>query len=194
MHQPLQGRRVAILATDGFAQAELEQPRRALVEAGAETEVVSPQGGSIAGWDEGEWGARVDVDVPLRRAKPEDYDGLLLPGGVMNCDLLRTEPAVMEFVRRFFEAGKPVAAIGHGPQLLIEAGMTQGRRLTSCPSLRTDLLNAGADWVDEPVVAGQGLVTSRRPEDLRRFHEKMIEEFAGGLPCGPRRSALTGRR
>jgi protease I len=184
MNHSLEGKRIAVLATDGFEQSELLRPRRALDEAGATTEVVSPKTGSIKGWNHRDWGEDVPVDVPLKRAKPEHYDGLLLPGGVMNPDQLRLEPAAVEFVRKFFEAGKPVAAICHGPQLLIEAGVVHDRRLTSYPSLKTDLLNAGADWADEPVVVDHGLVTSRRPDDIPRFNEKMIEEFAGGIRPG----------
>jgi protease I len=193
MNQPLSGKRIAVLATDGFEQSELLKPRRALDEAGAITEVVSPKSGAIKGWDEKDWGEEVEVDVPLRRAKPEHYDGLLLPGGVMNPDQLRQEPAAVEFVRKFFEAGKPVAAICHGPQLLIEAGVVHDRRLTSYPSLKTDLLNAGADWVDAAVVVDEGLVTSRKPADIPRFNEKMIEEFAEGPTAGRRRPAALRR-
>jgi protease I len=188
MKQPLAGRRIAVLATDGFEQSELLEPRRALAAAGALTEVVSPRGGSIRGWNEGNWGQDVAVDAALRRARPEDYDGLLLPGGVMNPDQLRGEPMAVEFVRKFFEAGKPVAAICHGPQLLIEAGVVRDRKLTSFPSLKTDLRNAGAHWVDEAVVVDRGLVTSRQPADIPRFNERMVREFEGGS-----RARLAGR-
>jgi protease I len=194
MNQPLEGKRIAILATDGFEQSELLQPRRALDAAGATTDVVSPKSGSIKGWNEKNWGEVVEVDVLLKRAKPEDYDGLLLPGGVMNPDQLRQDPAAVEFVRRFFEAGKPVAAICHGPQLLIEAGVVHDRKLTSFSSVKTDLQNAGAEWVDAAVVVDQGLVTSRKPDDIPRFNEKMIEEFAGGPPAERRRVASLRRR
>jgi protease I len=194
MNHSLEGKRIAVLATDGFEQSELLRPRRALDEAGATTEVVSPKTGAIKGWDHHNWGAEVAVDVPLKRAKAEHYDGLLLPGGVMNPDQLRLEPAAVEFVRKFFEAGKPVAAICHGPQMLIEAGVVHDRRLTSYPSLKTDLQNAGAEWVDEPVVVDQGLVTSRKPDDIPRFNEKMIEEFAEGVHAGQRRLTGLGRR
>jgi protease I len=193
MKLPLNGKKIAILATDGFEQSELLKPRQALDDAGAVTEVISPQSGAIKGWDEDDWGQEVAVDVALKRAKAEDYDGLLLPGGVMNPDHLRLEPAAVEFVRKFFEAGKPVAAICHGPQLLIEAGVVHDRRLTSFPSLKTDLQNAGAEWVDETVVVDQGLVTSRKPSDIPRFNEKMIEEFAEGRPNGQKRGAPGGR-
>ncbi len=177
------------MATDGFEQSELLEPRRALDEAGARTEVVSPKERSIKGWNHQEWGQEVAVDVPLKQAKAEHYDGLLLPGGVMNPDQLRLEPAAVEFVRKFFEAGKPVAAICHGPQLLIEAGVVHDRRLTSYPSLKTDLQNAGAEWVDEVVVVDQGLVTSRKPDDIPQFNAKMIEEFAEGIHAGQKRLA-----
>jgi len=186
MKKALAGKRIAVLATDGFEQSELLQPRRALDAAGAVTEVIAPKTGAIRGWDEKDWGEEVEVDVSLRRAKPEDYDGLLLPGGVMNPDRLRTDPLAVEFVRRFFEAGKPVAAICHGPQLLIEAGVVQDRRLTSFPSLRTDLRNAGARWVDEVVVVDRGLVTSRQPADIPRFNDQMITAFAEGTAAGGR--------
>ena len=182
------------MATDGFEQSELLEPRRALDEAGARTEVVSPKERSIKGWNHQEWGQEVAVDVPLKQAKAEHYDGLLLPGGVMNPDQLRLEPAAVEFVRKFFEAGKPVAAICHGPQLLIEAGVVHDRRLTSYPSLKTDLQNAGAEWVDEVVVVDQGLVTSRKPDDIPQFNAKMIEEFAEGIHAGQKRLAGLSRR
>ena len=177
----LNGRNVAILATDGFEQAELMEPRRALEDAGASVKVVAPKGGSIRGWDESDWGEEVDVDVKLSDAKSDDYDALVLPGGVMNPDRLRMDAAAVRLVRSFFEAGKPVAAICHAPWLLVEADVVDGRRLTSYPSLRRDLENAGADWVDEEVVVDQGLVTSRKPDDLPAFNRKMIEEIAEGV-------------
>lgn len=176
----LAGKRIAILATEGFEQSELEKPRRALDEAGATTEVVSPSHGSIRGWDHDKFGDKVEVDVDMAEADPADYDGLLLPGGVMNPDKLRQVPEAVRFVRAFFDSGKPVAAICHGPQMLIEAGVVRGRRMTSYPSVKTDLINAGAEWVDEVVVTDQGLVTSRKPDDIPRFNAKMIEEFAEG--------------
>ena len=179
-NQNLTGKRIAILATEGFEQSELEQPRAALDEAGATTEVISPQKGGIRGWDEDDFGDRVDVDRLLAEANPADYDGLLLPGGVMNPDKLRLEPKAVEFVRAFFREGKPVAAICHGPQLLIEADVVRGRKLTSYPSVKKDLINAGAHWTDAEVVVDQGLVTSRKPDDIPAFNAKMIEEFAEG--------------
>lgn len=180
----LTGKRIAILATDGFEQSELAKPREALNQAGAKTEIVSPKDKSIRGWAETDFGDTFTVDVPLKRANAADYDALLLPGGVMNPDKLRLEPLAVDFVRSFFQAHKPVAAICHGPQLLIEAGVVKGRRLTSYPSLKTDLKNAGAEWVDETVVTDQGLVTSRKPDDIPAFNEKMLEEFSEGVHAG----------
>jgi protease I len=178
MEQKLQGKKVAILAENGFEQVELLEPRKALQEAGAETEVISPQGERIRGWNFKDWGDEVPVDVPLDVANPDDYDALMLPGGVMNPDRLRMNPKAVELVRRFFESGKPVAAICHGPWMLINADAARGRRLTSWPSLQADLRNAGAEWVDETVVVDQGLVSSRKPDDIPAFNEKMIEQFA----------------
>jgi len=174
----LKGRRFAILATDGFEESELEEPRRALRKAGAETELVSFKIGRIRGWADNRFSRGITVDCTLDQARVEDYDGLLLPGGVMNPDKLRTEPKAVAFARAFFDAGKPVAAICHAPQLLIEADVVRGRRLTSYPSVRVDLINAGAHWVDAAVVVDRGLVTSRSPDDLNAFNEKMLEEFA----------------
>ena len=176
----LEGKRVAILVADGFEQVELAEPRKALDDAGAETRVVSPAEGKVRGWNHTEWGDEVRVDQPLDEARPQDYDALLLPGGVINPDKLRILPRAVEFVRAFFEARKPVAAICHGPWTLIEAGVATGRRMTSWPSLKTDLKNAGADWSDKEVIVDRGLVTSRKPEDIPAFIEKMIEEFAEG--------------
>lgn len=188
MKQSLSGKKVAILVTDGFEQSELIQPREALDQAGAETSVVSPKSDSVRGWDEDDFGDSVKVDVPLDRASPGEYDALLLPGGVMNPDKLRMVPEAVQFVRHFFEAGKPVAAICHGPQMLIEADAVRGRRLTSYASLKTDLRNAGAEWVDEAVVTDQGLVTSRRPGDIPQFNAKMIEEIGEGFHAGQRKA------
>lgn len=180
MNQTLQGKKVAILATDGFEQEELESPRQALDEAGALTEIVSPKGGMIKGWKHTEWGDQFEVDRTLGNANPHDYDALVLPGGVMNPDKLRANSDAVEFVRDFFRHGKPVAAICHGPWTLINAGVVEGRRMTSYKSIQADLENAGADWVDEEVVVDNGLVTSRQPSDLPAFNRKMIEEFAEG--------------
>jgi protease I len=179
--QNLAGKKVAILATDGFEQDELTEPRKALDEAGATTHIVSPKSGTIRGWQNKNWGDEFVVDVPLPQAYASDYDALLLPGGVMNPDQLRLEDDAVRFVEEFFAAAKPVAAICHGPQLLIEADVVAGRRLTSYPSLKTDLLNAGADWVDEEVVTDSGLVTSRKPADIPAFNAKMIEEIKEGV-------------
>lgn len=180
----LSGKRVAILVADGFEQVELDAPRAALDGAGAKTQVVSPAKGQAKGVNHDKPAAGVKVDVALDAAKADDYDALLLPGGVMNPDALRQEKTAVQFVRAFFQAGKPVAAICHGPQVLIEADVVRGRKLTSYPSVRTDLKNAGAEWVDEVVVVDNGLVTSRRPDDIPRFNEKMIEEIAEGIHVG----------
>lgn len=180
MAQTLQGKKIAILVTDGFEQVELTEPRKALEQAGAEARVVSPAKGKVKGWNHTEWGETISVDVPLDQANAEQYDALLLPGGVMNPDKLRMNPTAVAFVKAFFDAGKPVAAICHGPWTLIEADVVEGRRMTSYPSLKTDLKNAGADWVDQEVVVDDGLVSSRKPDDIPAFNEKMIEAFAEG--------------
>jgi protease I len=180
MDQKLAGKTVAILVADGFEQVEMTEPRRALEEAGAETEIVSPVKGRVKGWKHVEWGDTFAVDVPLDEAEASDYDALLLPGGVMNPDKLRIDEAALRFVKAFFAAGKPVAAICHAPWTLIDAEQVEGRTVTSWPSLRTDLKNAGAKWVDEEVVVDNGLVTSRKPDDIPAFNRKMIEEFAEG--------------
>lgn len=176
----LKNKRVAILATDGFEYVELTKPREALEDAGAQTDVVSPKEGKIKGWDKTDWGDSVKVDVPLQSANANSYDALLLPGGVMNPDTLRMEPAAVQFVKAFFDAHKPVAAICHGPWMLVEADVVRGRKLTSWPSLKTDIRNAGGEWTDQQVVTDQGLVTSRKPDDIPAFNKKIIEEFAEG--------------
>jgi len=176
----LDGKKVAILVTDGFEQVEMTEPRRALDEAGADTVLVSPKDGRVKGWQHTEWGDEFAVDRPLASARADDFDALLLPGGVMNPDHLRQDTQAVSFVRDFFEAKKPVAAICHGPWLLVEAGVVEGRKVTSWPSIRTDLKNAGAEWVDQEVVTDQGLVTSRKPDDIPAFNRKMVEEFAEG--------------
>jgi protease I len=180
MSDKLKNKKVAILATDGFEYVELIEPREALEKAGAKTEVVSPKDGKIKGWNKTDWGDSVSVDVPLRSANPNQYDALVLPGGVMNPDHLRQDPAAVQFVRAFFEAHKPVAAICHGPWMLVEANVVRGRKLTSWPSLKTDIRNAGGEWTDQEVVTDQGLVTSRKPADLPAFNKKIIEEIAEG--------------
>jgi protease I len=177
----LTGKTIAILVDEGFEQVELIKPRKALDKIGARTQVVSPsQEGQIRGWNVKKWAKFVAVDVPLDSADPAAFDALLLPGGVINPDKLRMNPKAVEFVKHFIQAGKPVAAICHGPQMLIEADAVRGRRLTSWPSLKTDIKNAGGDWVDEEVVVDMGVVTSRQPDDIRAFNKKMIEEFAEG--------------
>jgi protease I len=174
----LQGLKVAILATDGFEQVELLEPRRALDEAGAETRVVAPNQDRIRGWNHTEWGDEVPVDVSLDRARAQDYDALLLPGGVLSPDKLRMEPQAVQFVKRFFEADKPVAAICHGPWTIVEADEARGRRIASWPSLKTDLRNAGAEWVDQEVVVDGNLVSSRKPDDIPAFNREMIRLFS----------------
>lgn len=180
MPEKLTGKTIAILATNGFEQSELEEPRKALEAAGAQTRVVSIEEGQIRGWRHTDWGNSVPVDVTIERANPDDYDGLVLPGGVINPDKLRMDPGAVDFVRSFVQSGKPIAAICHGPWTLINAGGVRGRKVTSWPSLQVDLENAGAEWVDQQVVVDQGLITSRKPDDLPAFNRKMIEELAEG--------------
>ena len=177
----LENRRVAILTEEGFEQVELTSPKSALKDAGAIVHVISPKSGKIKAWDKTNWGIEVDVDKQLDEVKPDDYDALMLPGGVLNPDKLRQNKEAVAFVTAFLKEGKPVAAICHGPQMLIETGLIKGRKLTSFPSLQTDLKNAGAEWVDEEVVVDNGLVTSRKPDDLPAFNKKAIEEFAEGV-------------
>jgi protease I len=184
MATDLKGKRVAALVDNGFEQVELTEPRKALEQAGATVDVVSPQAGEVKGWNHKDWGEKVRVDRPLDQARPDDYDALLLPGGVMNPDKLRANAKAAEFVKGFVTSGKPIAAICHGPWTLIEAGGVRGRKVTSWPSLQTDLRNAGATWVDETVVTDNGLVTSRKPDDIPAFNKKMIEEFAEGRHTG----------
>lgn len=176
----LDNKRVAVLTEEGFEQVELTSPVEALKDAGAEVEIISPKSGSIKAWDHTNWGIEVDVTKELTEANPDDYDALVLPGGVLNPDKLRQNKEAVAFASAFLDEGKPVAAICHGPQTLIETGMLKGRKLTSYPSLETDLKNAGANWVNEEVVVDKGLVTSRRPDDLPAFNKKMIEEIAEG--------------
>ena len=177
----LSNRKVAILTEEGFEQVELTSPKAALEEAGATVHVISPKSGKIKAWDETNWGIEIYVDRELSDTSPDEYDALVLPGGVLNPDKLRQNNEAVAFVASFLEEGKPVAAICHGPQMLIETGMINGRTLTSYPSLQTDLKNAGADWVDEEVVVDNGLITSRTPADLDAFNKKAIEEFAEGV-------------
>lgn len=174
----LDGLTVAVLVDDGFEQSELLKPREALDAAGATTRVVSPQDGRVRGWDHTDWGEQVKVDVALAQASADDYGALLLPGGVMNPDKLRMNSKAVAFVKAFFDAGKPVAAICHGPWTVIESGHAKGRRMTSWPSLKSDLRNAGASWADEEVVVDRNLVTSRKPEDIPAFNRGMIQLFS----------------
>ena len=181
MEQGLKGKKVAILATDGVEQVELLEPKAALENAGATTEVISLKAGTIQGMNHDEKGDRIPIDRILADVSPADYDALLLPGGVANPDRLRTERRAVNFVRDFFESDKPVAAICHAPWLLVEAGVLEGRTITSWPSLRTDIENAGASWVDTAVQTDQKLVTSRKPDDIPQFNAKMVQTFARGM-------------
>jgi len=176
----LQGKKVAILVSDGFEQVELTKPQQALQEAGAQTQIVSPADGNVKGWNHTEWGDSFTVDVPIAQADSAEYDALLLPGGVMSPDQLRTDQKALALIKEFFQDHKPVAAICHGPWSLIDAGVVKGRKMTSYHSIQTDLKNAGVDWVDQEVVVDQGLVTSRNPDDIPAFNRKMVEEFAEG--------------
>jgi protease I len=180
MASSLKGKKVAILATDGFEQSELLEPRRALDEAGAQTQVIAPKSGKIKGWNHTDWGQTVEVDKELADANPHEYDALILPGGVMNPDHLRMDASAVNFVRQFVSTGKTVAAICHGPWTLIEAGALTGKTVTSWPSLKTDLKNAGANWIDQEVVADGQLITSRKPDDLPAFNHTVIESIARG--------------
>lgn len=173
----LNGLRVAILATDGFEQSELTEPRRALSDAGAVTEVIAPHEGEVRGWKHKQWGQSVSVDQTLAEADPKDYDALLLPGGVMSPDALRMQPKAVAFVRSFFDADRPVAAICHGPWMVVESGVARGYRMTSWPSLKTDIRNAGGEWVDEEVVVDENLITSRNPDDIPAFKREMLKVF-----------------
>jgi protease I len=181
MKDELKGIRVAILAADAFEYVELAEPRTALEGAGAKTEVISLRSGKIQGWNHdkpGDEKRAVKVDKTVADAKVADYDALLIPGGVMNPDTMRVDEQAVRFVKSFFEANKPVAAICHGPWMLVEAGVLKGRKVTSWPSLKTDITNAGGQWLDQEVVTDQGLVTSRKPDDIPAFSKKIIEEFA----------------
>jgi protease I len=177
----LNGKKVALLVAQGFEQVEMTEPRKALEAAGAGTDLVSPEKEKVKAVQHDKPGDEFQVDVALENANADDYDALVLPGGVMNPDKLRINPKAVQFVKSFFEAHKPVAAICHGPWTLIDAGVADGRTMTSWPSLQTDLRNAGANWVDREVVVDNGLVTSRKPDDLPAFNAKMIEEIAEGI-------------
>ncbi len=178
MPNELSGKKIAILVMDGFEQVELTKPQQAFEAAGAQTEIVSPQSDQVQGWNHFDKADYFPVDVAMGDAKVADYDGLLLPGGVANPDQLRTQEQAVQFIKSFFEAGKPVAAICHGPWTLIEAGVVKSRKITSWPSLKTDLTNAGATWVDQEVVEDSGLVTSRNPDDIPAFNQKAIALFS----------------
>ena len=184
MSNELNGRRIAILVTDGFEQVEMTRPREALQEAGATADLITPKGSEVQGMNHSEKGDKFRADESLASARAEEYDALLLPGGVVNPDRLRMLPEAVHFVEQFFQAEKPVAAICHGPWLLVEADVVKGRTLTSWPSLKTDIQNAGGNWVDREVVVDRGLVTSRKPDDIPAFNRKMIEEFREGVHAG----------
>jgi protease I len=180
MGEQLAGKKVAILAADGFEEVELTKPRKALDDAGAQTSVVSIKSGKIQGMNHADKGETVAVDLTLSDAKPQAFDALMIPGGLMNPDTLRSTDEALAFVRHFFEEGKPVAAICHAPWVLIDAGVARGRTLTSWPAIKSDVRNAGGNWIDQEVVVDNGLVTSRKPDDIPAFNEKMIEEFREG--------------
>ena len=176
----LDGKKVAILVADGFEQVEMTKPRQALDEAGAETKIVSLKSGKIQGMHHADKGDRFDVDLAVDQARPEEFDALMIPGGLLNPDALRANENALEFTRHFFREGKPVATICHGPQVLISAGLVRGRTMTSWAAIKADMRNAGANWVNEEVVVDNGLVTSRKPDDIPAFNKKMLEEFAEG--------------
>jgi protease I len=182
-------KRVAVLVADGFEQVEMTKPKEALEQAGAKTDIVSPAKNKIQGMNHTDKGDTFAVDTELSEAEPSEFDALLIPGGLYNPDTLRATPKALDFVRAFFAAGKPVAAICHGPQVLIDAGVVKGRTLTSWPAIQTDVRNAGGKWVDEEVVVDTGLVTSRKPDDIPAFNAKMIEEFSEGRHAEQTRSA-----
>src|SRR5260221_6160594 len=174
----LSNHKIAILTEEGFEQVELTSPKAALEQAGAQVDVISPKSGKIKAWDNINWGIEINVDKKLSEVSPDDYDALVLPGGVLNPDKLRQNKEAVAFVSAFLDEGKPVAAICHGPQMLIETGLIGGRTLTPYPSLQTDLKNAGAHWIDQEVVVDDGLVTSRSPADLDAFNKKVLEEIS----------------
>jgi len=177
----LTGKKVAILTENGFEEVELTSPKKALEDAGATVHIVSPQKDKVRGWKNKDWSIELPVDVQVSEANADDYDALLIPGGVINPDLMRRDQHCINFAKSFLEAGKPLASICHGPQLLIETGLLQGREMTSFPSISTDLKNAGVTWYDREVVTDNGLVTSRSPNDLEAFNKKMIEEIREGV-------------
>jgi deglycase len=180
MARKLDGKKIAILVADGFEQVELTKPRAALDEAGAETKIVSLKPGKIQGMNHADKGDQFDVDLTVKDARPEQFDAIMIPGGLFNPDVLRMDQNALEFARHFFREHKPVAVICHGPQVLINANLVRGRKMTSWPAIQVDMRNAGARWVDEEVVVDNGLVSSRKPDDIPAFNRKMIEEFAEG--------------
>lgn len=180
MANNLKGKKIAIVVTDGFEQVELTEPKKALEEAGAETHLIALKEGEVKGWNHTDWGDKFKVDKTIDNVNADDYSALLLPGGVMSPDKLRANEQVVNFVSQFMESGKPVAAICHGPWTLIETGKLQGKKMTSYHTLKTDLKNAGAEWVDQEVVVDNGLITSRKPDDIPAFNKKIVEEFAEG--------------
>ena len=180
MARKLEGKKVAILVANGFEQVEMTKPREALDEAGAETKIVSLKSGQIQGMNHADKGDKFDVDLTVNEARPEEFDALMIPGGLLNPDALRSDEDALEFARHFFREHKPVATICHGPQVLISADLVRGRKMTSWPAIQVDMRNAGARWVDEEVVVDNGLVSSRKPDDIPAFNQKMIEEFAEG--------------
>ena len=181
----LKGLRVAILITDGFEQVEMTEPRKALDQAGADTRIVSPKGDRVRAWKFTDWGDTFPVDVPFDSARPDDFDALHLPGGVMNPDTLRMLPNAVAFAKAFFDAGKPVSVICHGPWTVIETGYARGRRIASWPSLKTDLRNAGAEWMDQEAVVDGNLVSSRKPDDIPAFNREMIGLFSRACVAQP---------
>jgi protease I len=194
MEEKLAGKKVAILAADGFEEVELTEPRKALEEAGAKTTIVSLKSGEIQGMNHADKGEKVNVDTTLDKANPKDFDALMIPGGLMNPDSLRSSADALEFVRHFFQERKAVAAICHAPWVLIDAGVVRGRTLTSWPAIKTDVRNAGGNWVDEEVVVDNGLVTTRKPDDIPAFNKKMIEEFCEGPHApAPRSGAVSAQ-
>ena len=180
----LNNRTIAVLSESGFEEVELTEPVKRLKEEGATVHIISSKSGKLKAWNHDHWSIEVDIDKTLSEVNADEYDGLVLPGGVINPDQLRVNDDAIAFVKAFFEAGKPVAAICHGPQTLINAGVVEGRKLTSVKNISQDLINAGANWVDEEVVVDQGLVTSRTPKDLPAFNDKIVEEFAEGIHEG----------
>jgi len=177
----LSGKKVAILTENGFEEVELTSPKKSLEEAGATVHIISPQEKKVKAWNHDHWSIELNVDVPLSKANAFDYDALMIPGGVINPDKMRMNKECIDFATHFLETGKPLGAICHGPQLLIETGLLKDKRMTSFPSVKTDIINAGAEWVDKEVVVHNGLVTSRSPKDLAAFNRKLIEEISEGV-------------